>query len=186
MRLVGMGRLRRSTVLLGAGALAVGLVGALAPLLGTAGATTRSSAPLLQSINVAKYPGVLGNSKQHSLYLLSDEMGAKIHCKGSCLQYWIPLTVAKGTMLKVGAGVKGKWATVARMTSKATEYQVTYNSFPVYTYVADTGAKQSHGEGVKFSSGVWWYLIKASATSAAGTPVTKPSGSSGGGGGGGW
>jgi hypothetical protein len=88
-------------------------------------------------------------------------------------------------MVLVGSGVKGKWSTVARkLSSTDTKYQVTYNSYPVYTYVGDTGRKQSKGEGVQLASRVHWYLIHASATSAS-TPMKTSSGGSSGGGGGG-
>jgi predicted lipoprotein with Yx(FWY)xxD motif len=155
-------------------------------MLGTsaAAATPRAAAPMIKSINVSKYPGVLGNSKSHSLYLLSDEKGGKLHCVGGCLQIWVPLYVSKGSHPAVGAGVHGKVGTVARKLSKTnTKYQLTYNSYPVYVYSGDSGPKQANGQGIQFSSGVWWYLVKASATTPAKTPDTK---ASSGGGGTGW
>jgi predicted lipoprotein with Yx(FWY)xxD motif len=185
MRFVGKALIRRYGVLIGAGALSAGAVGGVIPSLGSAAAAApRASAVVLQSINVSKYPGVLGNSKGYSLYLLANEKGGKLHCSGQCLQYWLPLYVSKDAMITVGKGVKGKWSTVERRLSSADKFQVTYNSYPVYTYVGDTGAKQSHGEGVKFSTGVDWYLVRASATAAATTPMKTASDSSGGGGGG--
>jgi hypothetical protein len=44
-----------------------------------------------------KYPGVVGNSKSYSLYLLSDEVSGKLNCTGQCLQ--IPHWIAKGWTL---------------------------------------------------------------------------------------
>jgi predicted lipoprotein with Yx(FWY)xxD motif len=100
---------------------------------------------------------------------------------GKCLQSWFPLYVAKGSHPSVGAGVKGKLGSVARKLSKTdTKYQLTYNSFPVYTFSGDTGPRQSNGEGIEFATGVYWYLLHSSATTAAATPVAV-SGSSGGG-----
>jgi len=171
--------------LVGVAALSAGaVIGVLPSLTAQASATPRASAPVLQSINVPSYPGVLGNSKKYSLYLLHNEVGGKLHCVGACLQFWIPLYVAKGSHPSVGAGVKGKWGVVIRKISSAdTKYQLTYNTYPVYTYAGDTGPKQSKGEGVKFSSGVYWYLLHASAKTAAATPVKTSTSSSGGGGG---
>jgi len=140
---------------------------------------------MLRSINVPKYSGALGDAKKFSLYLLQDERGGKLHCTGGCLQIWVPLYVAKGSHPMVGAGVKGKVGTVARKLSKTvTKYQLTFNSYPVYVYSGDSGPAQSNGEHIQFSSGVYWYLMRASATSAGTTAMTKAPG--GGGGGGGW
>ena len=56
--------------------LSVGAVAGVLPSLGaSASATARKAAPVIQAINVPKYPGVLGNSKSRSLYLLADEAG---------------------------------------------------------------------------------------------------------------
>jgi predicted lipoprotein with Yx(FWY)xxD motif len=168
-------RRRRLGALVGGAVLSIGAVSGVLPSLGaSASATARKAPPVLQEMSVAKYPGVLGNSKSHSLYLLHDELGGKLHCTGECLQFWFPLYVAKGSHPSIGAGVKGKLGTVARkLSKKVTRYQLTFNSYPVYTFSGDTGPKQSHGEHVKFAAGVFWYLLRASATTAAKTPVTQ-------------
>ena len=174
-------RRRTTRALIGGAVLSVGAIAAVLPSLGaSASATTRSGSAVLRAINVSKYPGVLGNAKSHSLYLLHDELGGKLHCTGECLQFWLPVYVAKGSHPSVGAGVKGKVGTVARKLSKNdTKYQLTYNGYPVYTYSGDSGPKQANGEHVKFAKGVYWYLLRASATTAAKTPV-PPASSSGG------
>ena len=117
-------------------------------------------------INVPKYPGVIGSSKSYSLYLLPDEVGGKLNCTGQCLQ--IPHWIAKGAHVSVLSGVKGKWGTVVRrLSSTSSRYQLTYNSFPVYTFSGHSAPKHANGEGIKFASGVNWYLIKASARALA-------------------
>jgi hypothetical protein len=67
--------------------------------------------------------------------------------------------------ISLGAGVKGK---IGFVTRSKTMKQVTYNSFPVYTYAADTGKLQSNGEGIVAFGGKWT-LAKAKATSPAAT-----------------
>jgi hypothetical protein len=85
--------------------------------------------------------------------------------------------VAKGRHLSVGHGVRGKLGVVARkLSKKVTKYELTYNSYPVYTYVGDTGPRQSYGEGCEFKKGVYWELLKASATKASATPVRPANG----------
>src|ERR1019366_4276826 len=147
---------RRCVVLVGATALSVVTVGGVLPSLSlgaNASTTPRSSAPVLRMSNVPKYPGVVGNSKSYSLYLLSDEVSGKLPCTGQCLQNWVPLWIVKGAHASVVSGVKGKWGTVARrLSSTSTRYQLTYNSFPVCTFAGDSAPKQANGEGIKFAS----------------------------------
>jgi hypothetical protein len=57
-------------------------------------------------------------------------------------------------------------------------HQVTYNGHPLYTYVGDSAAGKTSGEGLNLSGGLWW------AVSPAGKAVKNTSSSGGGGGGG--
>jgi predicted lipoprotein with Yx(FWY)xxD motif len=140
-------------------------------------ATLSSAAsPTIESANVLHFAGALVNQSSRSLYILSDERGAKLHCTTSCLSSWLPLEVSSSsTTVPLGAGVKGKIGFVARGGSKK---QVTFNSYPLYTFVGDTGARQSHGEGIKAFGGTWT-LVRSTATSAGATPfaasATHPS-----------
>jgi predicted lipoprotein with Yx(FWY)xxD motif len=150
----------RATACLGAGALAAGSL-----VLATAG-TAAAAAPLLKSANIPNYAGVLENGSSHSLYLLSTEKGSKLHCTGPCTSTWIPVVVKSSVKkVMVASAVKGKIGFVKR---SATTRQVTFNSYPVYTYTGDTGPNQSTGEGVAADGGVW-HLLHASSKSAGAT-----------------
>jgi predicted lipoprotein with Yx(FWY)xxD motif len=140
----------------------------LAPMVSASGATS----PTVKSANVAGFPGALVNHASKTLYVLSSEKGAKIKCSGACLSTWPPLLV-KSTVTKVvlGANVKGKIGFVKR---SATTKQVTFNSYPLYTFAGDSGALQSNGEGIAALGGTW-YLVKASASSAGLTVFKKSS-----------
>ncbi|HET6874575.1 MAG TPA: hypothetical protein VFH70_07340, partial [Acidimicrobiales bacterium] len=52
------------------------------------------------------------------------------------------------------------------------DVRLTYGSWPLYTYVGDSGPGQATGQGVKDSFGVWWTL------SPSGSPVTSAASSS--------
>ena len=122
----------------------------------------------LISENVTKYGAVLADRNGRTLYLLDTEAGAKLHCTSkSCLAYWPPLVYTKGQKVTTGMGVKGKVGFVAR--SKTT-LQVTFNGYPVYLFVGDSGTARSNGEGVR-SFGGTWYMLHPAATSASHTPV---------------
>ncbi|HUY16771.1 MAG TPA: hypothetical protein VMV11_04320, partial [Acidimicrobiales bacterium] len=73
------------------------------------------------------------------------------------------------TKVSLGAGVKGKIGFVKR---SKTMKQVTFNSFPVYTYQGDSGKLQSNGEGITADGGTWT-LVKAKASSAGATAYAK-------------
>jgi predicted lipoprotein with Yx(FWY)xxD motif len=123
-------------------------------------------APLLQAANIPAWPGVLENRSSFSLYVLSVEKGGSIHCTGTCPTIWRPLLVTRSTTsIAVGAGVKGHVGFVTRGSMR----QVTYNSYPVYTYTGDTGPNQYSGEGTPADGGTWT-LVHASATTSGGTP----------------
>jgi predicted lipoprotein with Yx(FWY)xxD motif len=108
----------------------------------------------------------------HSLYVLSTESKTKLHCtSSSCVKSWPPLLVAKNAKITAGSGVKGKISHVTR----GSKWQVTYNGWPVYTFVVDSGPGQSNGEKIVAFGGTW-YLVHAAATTNSATPVkTVPS-----------
>jgi predicted lipoprotein with Yx(FWY)xxD motif len=133
----------------------------LAPMLSASGAT-----PVLKSAKVPGFAGALVNGSSRTLYVLSSEKGAKLKCKSTCLATWPPLLVKTSvTTISLGAGVKGK---IGFVTRSKTMKQVTFNSFPVYTYAGDTGTLQASGEGVQAFGGTWT-LAKAKASSPATT-----------------
>ena len=60
--------------------------------------------------------------------------------------------------------------------------EVTYNGWPVYTYVGDSGPGVAHGQGLT-SFGGTWYVLNASGDPVTGTsqPASSPSTSGSGG-----
>lgn len=159
----GTANARRFRLPLGAIALSA-LV--LAPMVSASGA----SSPTLKSANVTGFSGALVNHSSRTLYLLTSEKGAKIKCASGCLSAWPPLLV-KSTVktVSLGANVKGRIGFVKR---SATMKQVTFNSYPVYTYSGDSAALQSTGEGIAAFGGTW-YLIKAKSTTAGTSAFVK-------------
>jgi len=133
-------------------------------------AASGATSPVVKSADVPGFSGALVNHSSRSLYILSTEKGAKLKCTGDCLETWIPLEVkASVTTIAVGPGVKGKIGFVAR---SKTMKQVTFNTYPLYTYQGDTGPLQSNGQDITADGGTW-YLVKSSAASAATTAFTQ-------------
>ncbi|MGD0985429.1 MAG: hypothetical protein ABSA65_16700 [Acidimicrobiales bacterium] len=168
---------RRRRRLAVAGVLAAAAVGGTisAPLFaGAQPATQLGAKSTLQEVKIVKYGEVLANSAGYSLYVLSTESKGTLHCTSSaCLADWPPLLVAKNSMISTGPGVKGKISHVTR----GSRWQVTFNGWPVYTFVGDSGPGKSSGENFVAFSGTW-YLVHAAATTNSGTPI-KAAASSG-------
>jgi predicted lipoprotein with Yx(FWY)xxD motif len=66
--------------------------------------------------------------------------------------------------------VTAKLATIKRSDGTS---QLTANGYPVYTYVGDSAAGQTNGQGKNISGGLWWvvssngsWIKKAAATSS--------------------
>jgi predicted lipoprotein with Yx(FWY)xxD motif len=161
------GRFGARDVRLGAVALAASAI-ILAPMVSASGATS----PTLKSANVPGFSGALVNHSSKTLYVLSSEKGAKIKCSGACLSTWPPLLVKSSvTKVALGANVNGK---IGFVTRSKTMKQVTFNSYPLYTFAGDSASLQSHGEGIVALGGTW-YLVKASSSSVGLTVFKKSS-----------
>ena len=133
------------------------------PVASASGAGTTS----LRSVKTPGFFGALATSSSKSLYLLTSEKGAALKCTGACLSTWLPLLVKDSVAtITLGTGVKGTVGFVAR---GAKMKQVTYNSYPVYTFAGDSGVRGNSGEGLVFKGGTW-FLVKAVATSSTKTP----------------
>jgi predicted lipoprotein with Yx(FWY)xxD motif len=119
---------------------------------------------------------VLVNSQGHTLYWFAIDTPTKSNCTGSCLTYWPPVlgkvTAASGTTLPKGFGT---------ITTSDGKTQATYDGHPLYTYVADSSAGMTGGNGKNLSGGLWWAMTPSGAkvTSA---PSGSSSSSTGGGG----
>ena len=116
--------------------------------LGASGAPAGGSKVVVKEAKV-KGKTILTATNGHTLYSLSVEKHGKFDCTKSsgCTAIWHPL--------KVAAGVKPK-GPVKLGTIKRPEggVQVTYRGLPLYTFVEDTRAGQTEGEGVK-DVGTW-------------------------------
>lgn len=161
-------------------ALAVGSLVGPAPSSSAAPVSAHDPA-LLKAGNVSGFGEILTNAHGFSLYGLSDEFGGKLACTGECLKFWPPVLVSKSaTKVSLGAGVTGEIGFVAR---SATTKQVTFDGYPLYTFVKDSGPGQKHGEGVVAFGGTWGLLRASSlilpAKAAAATSTTSTTAASG-------
>jgi predicted lipoprotein with Yx(FWY)xxD motif len=119
-----------------------------------------------------KSQSVLTDGSGKTLYYFLADSGGKMACSGSCAKEWKPLMVPAGAKPMPGQGVTGQLSTMA-----ATDGTVaTYNGWPLYTYIGDTGAGTATGEGVDDFGGQW-FAVRVDVRpnpGAAASPGTSP------------
>ncbi len=116
---------------------------------------------------------IVVNSQGRTLYTLSGETSTRLKCKSAtCLAFWPPLTVpSRTTVLKAGAGVRGKLGTLHRSDGML---QVTLRGAPLYRFSKDSAKGQANGQDIESFGGIW-HAETASTGSAPGTPAPAPS-----------
>jgi predicted lipoprotein with Yx(FWY)xxD motif len=105
----------------------------------------------------------LVNAGGRTLYLFEADKGTRSACTGACAKAWPPLrTTGKP---KASSGVKASLLGTAKRADGST--QVTYGGHPLYTFVMDTKAGQTAGQGFNAFGGLW-YVVGAN-----GRAITK-------------
>jgi predicted lipoprotein with Yx(FWY)xxD motif len=100
----------------------------------------------------ARLGTILTTAQGRTLYYFLPERGGKIVCASSaCTGYWPPSLDAGGNPTG-GAGVTGQLSLIARSGGAQ---QITYNTWPMYTFAGDTAAGQANGQGVVGFGGKW-------------------------------
>jgi predicted lipoprotein with Yx(FWY)xxD motif len=189
-RLLGVGLISAATVVVAAcgssGSTASGSASSGASSSAAGGASSASSpsaasnAGATSSLTIsAKSVGGLGtvlvNQKGQTLYMLTSEKGSKITCTASsgCLHAWPETDLPSGaTAAKAGSGVQS--SLLGTVKGATGQMEVTYNGWPLYTFIGDSAAGQAKGQGLNNFGGTWYVL------NTAGNPVTAKAGSSAG------
>ena len=176
-------RSRFSRLPLGAGLAAVAAAALLAacssggsPAPATGG-TSQSGAASGTMISASQVPGtgtVLTDQSGMTVYEAQQEAGDKILCTGSCLSFWMPVTVAQGVTPHAASSVTGKLGTIKRPDGGT---QLTINSHPLYTFKQDTGPGSDAGNNFSDHFGgqsfTWHALTAAGAAVPTGAGNTS-------------
>ncbi len=100
----------------------------------------------------ARLGTILANAQGRTLYYFVPERGGKIVCSSSaCTTYWPP-SLNPGGNPTGGAGVTGQLGLIARGGGAQ---QITYSTWPLYTFAGDSAAGQTSGQGVVGFGGKW-------------------------------
>ncbi len=128
----------------------------------TSGAVTASARsapkPTLQLLHTHRYGDILVDGAGFVVYGFSTDKPRKDSCQAvrECLAVW-PAVAAPHT-LRLGHGVKRSLVGSIRL-SHGTR-QLTYNGWPLYTYVSDTRHGETSNIGI-FQFGGFWPAVTA-------------------------
>jgi predicted lipoprotein with Yx(FWY)xxD motif len=129
------------------------LLAAAGPVAARQGGTSGSA--LLKVAHQSTFGQILVTPQNKALYHFSPEKDGKIHCTGSCATVWPPLLVPAGAAVPARlAGASGKFGVVSRPDHTR---QVTYQGYPLYTYVNDVKPLQ-----VLCNNVGGWFVVKVS------------------------
>ena len=139
---------------------AISASGAAAALASTH-ASTASSPPTVQ-VKSSPWGKILVNSKGFALYMWVKDKPNKSVCNTACLSVW-PFVIVSGKPT-AGPGVNPKLLGTIKVKGGN---EVTYNRWPLYTFVSDIKPSVISGQGDTSFGGPWWLLTPA------GQPITK-------------
>ena len=130
--------------------------GGSAPTSGVAGARHVLSSVVVKTRKAGKLGVVLVNAKGFTLYMFVPDHQKRVTCKRSCAASWPPLKLKKGQRPIAGGAAKQKLLGSDKNPSGGRV--VTYNRWPLYTYVADSKPGQTSGQALNLNGGLWYVL----------------------------
>lgn len=147
-------RMRRTVPAAAASLLAaLALAAALAGCGGSSGAAARPAGDTVRSATIPGLGRVLVDGDGYTLYAYMPDRRGPSRCFGMCAHQWPPLVLSPGQRQpRGGPGVDAaKLATVRRPGGSR---QVTYDGWPLYTFVNDSAPGQATGQA--FDMGAWY------------------------------
>jgi predicted lipoprotein with Yx(FWY)xxD motif len=134
---------------------AVGFGGAAA----SAAPQHETSASAVKTAKVKGLGVILVNPKGRTLYTFARDQRSRVTCTGKCAKYWPSLKWNGSGKPTAGGSAKSKLLG-ADMAPGGGEV-VTYNKWPLYTYLGDGAAGQANGQDVKLNGGKWYVITPA-------------------------
>ena len=133
----------------------LGLIGVAAMTVVTTSAGM-TAAVKISTRKLPKLGTVLVNAKGRTLYMFVPDKRKKVTCVRACAKIWPPVKLPKGA--KAVAAGKAKASLLGSDRNPAGGRVVTYNKWPLYTYVADTAPGQAKGQALNLNGGLWYVL----------------------------
>jgi predicted lipoprotein with Yx(FWY)xxD motif len=111
---------------------------------------------VLTTKKLPKLGYVLVNSKGRTLYMFVPDEHERVTCIGVCAEVWPPVALPAGA--KVKAIGKAKHSLTGADADPSGGRVVTYNRWPLYTYVGDLAPGQAMGQALNANGGLWYVL----------------------------
>jgi len=168
-------RARRAALAGLAGVAAAVLAGCAGYAESTGGGQPAPGTPAVMTRNLAGLGSVLVNTAGKTIYSPEQEAHGRILCTGSCLSFWLPVTVKSASGLHAAGRVTGVLGTIHRRDDGLT--QVTYNGRPLYTFRLDQSPGQARGSNFSDSFGgtsFTWQAVTAGAPAGGAVPSSGP------------
>ena len=118
---------------------------------GVASSRQLTKTPTVTTRKVGKLGVILVNGAGHTLYMFVRDKQKKVTCTGSCAVIWPPLKLKSGQKPTAGGAAK---KSLLGMDGRV----VTYNKWPLYTYITDHKPGQATGQAINNSGGLWYVL----------------------------
>lgn len=112
---------------------------------------------------------VLVNAQGQALYMFAPDSRQHITCTGVCAVTWPPLRLPAGARFAAGRGVSA--ALLGSDPDPAGGRVVTYDGWPLYTYVGDVQPGQTTGQAINLNGGDWYLMQPSGKPLTAGSPA---------------
>jgi predicted lipoprotein with Yx(FWY)xxD motif len=96
----------------------------------------------------------------HVLYMFAPDDGSQLACTAACQKVWPPLIAPKSGVAKAIDGAKQSLIGSIKDPINGKRV-VTYNGWPLYTYVLDKLPREATGQNVALNGGSWWVMTPA-------------------------
>jgi len=131
------------------------------PTIATASASSSSGPTPVYEVKTGVVRGlgrVLVDGQGFTLYVFApDKHSGTSKCYGTCANAWPPLVLPSGVnQAPAGAGVRAALLGVTKRTDGTTE--VTYDKWPLYTWVVDSAPGDVTGQDVNNLGGKWYVI----------------------------
>lgn len=110
---------------------------------------------IVSAAKVGDLGTILVDSAGRTLYDFHKDQGSKSACYGGCAGAWPPL-LTEGNPQAQGAAERSMLGTTKRDDGTL---QVTYNGWPLYTYVGDQGPGEANGNDIDQFGAEWYALM---------------------------
>jgi predicted lipoprotein with Yx(FWY)xxD motif len=140
------------------------------PATSVAPATTASASVTGAVLTVAtkgSAGSVLSNAAGFSLYYFTPDAAGTPTCVAACAGTWPAQPAASAAASPPGPAVTGRIGSAPRAGGAM---QMTYNGWPLYTYVQDKAPDDAYGEGV----GGVWHAMHPDTAGPAPAPASSP------------